>query len=130
MMAELYPVLRELHYLTSRGGLIIGAVMLLAAIYIGLIRRGDVTRVYRIGVYFVIGYMVVSALMGLIMYAYGGRPYDPVHLVYGAGAVLSLPFFVFVEVTAKKRPAMGSYIWAFALMIGIVIRSIATGAAG
>jgi hypothetical protein len=46
------------------------------------------------------------------------------------GALLSLPFFIFVETTAKKRPAMGSYIWAFTLMIAIFVRSIMTGAAG
>jgi hypothetical protein len=41
--------------------------------------------------------------------------------------VLTLPFFIFVETTAKKRPAMGSYIWGFALLVGVVLRSIATG---
>jgi hypothetical protein len=59
-----------------------------------------------------------------------GRPYEEVHLVYGVGAVLALPFFIFVEVTAKKRPSMGSYMWGFALLAGIIIRTISTGAAG
>jgi hypothetical protein len=53
-----------------------------------------------------------------------------VHLIYGLAAVLALPFFIFVEVTAKKRPAMGSYIWGFAILAGVLIRSIMTGAAG
>ena len=43
------------------------------------------------------------------------------------GAVLALPFFIFVEVTAKKRPAMGSYMWGFAVLAGILIRGILTG---
>ena len=129
-MAELYPLLRELHFHFSRASLIVGLLMLAAAVYIGLIRHGDVTRVFRFGVYAVFGFMALQSLVGLAMYAIGGRPYDEVHLIYGAGALLSLPFFVYVETTAKKRPAMGSYIWGFGLMVAITVRLFMTGAAG
>lgn len=129
-MAELYPLLRDLHAHFSRASLLIGVLMLAAAVYIGLIRHGDVTRVFRLGVYAVIGFMALQSLVGLVMYGLGGRPYDEVHLIYGLGALLSLPFFVYVETTAKKRPAMGSYIWGFALMASIIIRLFMTGAAG
>jgi len=73
--------------------------------------------------------MAFQALIGLIMYAIGLRPHEEVHLIYGLGSVLALPFFIFVEVTARKRPAMGSYIWGFAVLAGVLIRSILTGAA-
>jgi heme A synthase len=125
---ELYPFLKESHYWLSRIGLIAGMIMLIIAVYIGLIRHGDVTIWFRRGVYAVLGLMGIEALIGLIMYAAGGRPFEEVHLIYGAGAVLALPFFVFVERTAKKRPAMGSYIWGFALMAAIILRAIMTGA--
>jgi heme A synthase len=126
----LYPLLVEIHYLLSRAGLIIAVVMLLAALYIGLVRHGDVSRAFRRGVYVIFGMMLFEALIGLVMYGLGGRPYEDVHLIYGMGAVLALPFFIFVETTAKKRPAMGSYMWGFGVLAGVIIRSIMTGAAG
>ncbi len=129
-MNELYPILKELHFLISRAALIVGLIMLILAIYIGLIRHGDVTRAFRRGVYAVTAIMILESAIGLAMYAFGFRPHDEVHLIYGAGAMLALPFFIFVETTAKKRPAMGSYIWGFALMAAIILRAIMTGAAG
>lgn len=127
-MEALYPQLKELHFWLSRIGLLIGVLGFAAASYIGLIRHGDVTRAFRWVVYATFVLVLVEAGIGLAMYAVGGRPHDEVHLIYGLGAVLALPFFIFVEVTAKKRPAMGSYIWAFGLLTAIFIRSIMTGA--
>jgi hypothetical protein len=125
---ELYPLFHTAHYWLSRIGMIVGVVMLLIAIYIGLIRHGDVTKWFRRGAYAVFGFIGLEFLLGVLMYLLGGRPAEDVHVIYGFGALLALPFFIFVEVTAKKRPAMGSYIWAFILMVAIFARSIMTGA--
>lgn len=128
MVETLYPLLRDLHFWLSRVGLVIAPVMLVIAIYIGIIRKGDVTPTFRRATYAIFGLMLVEAGIGLVMYLMGGRPVEEVHIIYGVGVVLSLPFFIFVETTAKKRPAMGSYIWGFTLLLGILGRSIATGA--
>lgn len=127
-METLYPFLHDVHYFLSRAGLVIGAVMFAVAFYIGIIRHGDVTRPFLLATYTTVALMGIAGLTGLIMYAVGGRPYDPVHLIYGVGVMLSLPFFIYVERTAKKRPAMGSYLWGFALLAAIIVRSILTGA--
>jgi heme A synthase len=127
---HLYPQLEQLHAILSRVGLAVAVIMFLTAVFIGLIRRGDVSRWFRRAVYTVTGFMILQSMLGLLLYAMNGRPYEEVHLVYGVGAVLALPFFIFVEVTAKKRPSMGSYMWGFALLAGIIIRTISTGAAG
>lgn len=123
------PFLMGSHYWISRIGLASAVVMFALGFFIGVIRKQDVTRWYRLATYTVAGTMAFQALMGLIMYAIGLRPHEEVHLIYGLGSVLALPFFIFVEVTAKKRPAMGSYIWGFAVLAGVLIRSILTGAA-
>jgi hypothetical protein len=128
-MAQLYAILHEAHSFLSYAGLVIGLIMLLIAIYIGLIRHGDVTRAFRRAVYAVVVLMLIESVMGLGIYLLGFRPHEDVHWIYGMGAVLALPFFVYVETTAKKRPAMGSYIWGFTLMAAIIIRSIMTGSA-
>jgi hypothetical protein len=129
--AGVYPVLKHLHYNLSRYGLIVSGVMLVIAIVIGIFRKGDVTPWFRRGVFVVVATMLIQVLIGLyLMYGLNIPSGKPEHIIYGFGALLSLPFFVFVEVTAKKRPAMGSYIWGFALMLGILIRAIGTGPAG
>ena len=130
MSAEVYLFLRQVHFFLSRASLIIGLIGFLVALYVGLIRHGDVTVWFRRGVYAMAALVVVEAAIGLSMYlGINARPHEEVHLIYGLGAVLSLPFFVFVERTATRRPAMGSYIWGFALIAAITVRSIMTGAA-
>lgn len=123
------PFLMGSHYWISRIGLASAVVMFALGFFIGVIRKRDVTNWYRLATYVVAGTMAFQALIGLIMYAIGLRPHEEVHLIYGLGSVLALPFFIFVEVTARKRPAMGSYIWGFAVLAGVLIRSILTGAA-
>lgn len=126
-MMSLYPLFTTIHYWISRVGLLVAVLMFALGLFIGLVRHGDVTHWYRRAVYTIAGVMLAQSLLGLAMYLIGGRPYEDVHLIYGLGAVLALPFFIFVEVTAKKRPAMGSYMWGFAVLAGILIRSIMTG---
>jgi len=127
-MTPFIPLLHDVHYWVSRGGLLVATAMFLIGFFIGIIRHRDVTPFYRYATYIVAGVMVFQSAVGLLLYATGLRPYEDVHLIYGMGAVLSLPFFIFVEVTAKKRPAMGSYIWGFAVLAGILVRGIMTGA--
>ncbi len=127
-MEQLFPLLHDLHYDLSRIGFGLALVMLAAAVYIGLIRRRDVTPLFRRATYAVAVLMLVEAIIGALLYiVIGARPGEDVHLIYGMGAFLALPFFIFVEVTAKKRPAMGSYIWGFAVLAGILIRGMMTG---
>ncbi len=117
----------DLHYQFARYGLALALLMAGIAVYIGIVRQGDVTPWFRRGVYIVFGTVLFQGAVGLLMYLNGTRPAQDVHLIYGAGALLALPFFIFVETTAKKRPAMGSYIWGFALLAGILLRGIMTG---
>ncbi len=124
----LYTILVVIHWHLSRYAFAVAPLMLAIAVYTGIIRKGDVTPWFRRGVYVITGTMVFQALLGVVMmFGMGGQPLDSVHLIYGAGAALALPFFVYVETTTSKRPAMGSYIWGFLLMIGILFRAISTG---
>lgn len=123
-------LLKEVHFHLSRFGLIIALVMFGLAQYIGNWKRGDVIPYFRRGVYVILGTMIAEALIGATMYfIIGARPHDEVHLIYGMASILALPFFIFVEVTAQKRPAIASYMWGFLILAGVIIRSISTGAA-
>lgn len=127
---ERYAFLADVHYWLSRGGLVVAVVMLAVAVYIGLIRHGDVTRWFRGITYTVVAFMALEGVTGSVLWLMGGRPGEEAHLIYGTGAVLALPFFIFVESTAKKRPAMGSYIWGFTMLAAIIVRTITTGPIG
>ncbi|MCU0513854.1 MAG: hypothetical protein MUE40_14945 [Anaerolineae bacterium] len=125
---QLYSVLRHLHNHLGRFTLAVAVFMFGLSLYIGLVRRADVRPYFRRGVYLCVGMMLVEAAMGAVLYfALGARPRDEAHLIYGAGTVLALPFFIYVETTAPKRPALGSYMWGFGLLAGIIIRCLQTG---
>lgn len=125
-----YLVTRAVHFQISRYSLGVALVMAVIAVFLGIVRKDDVTPWFRRGAYVVVGSLLVQAVLGFIlMMGFGAQPYQPEHLIYGLAAAACLPFFVFVETTAKKRPAMGSYIWGFILLMGIIVRAIGTGAA-
>lgn len=125
-MTNSYVLVTELHHWVGWLSLIAGLVLGAVAFYISIIRHGDATPWFRRGVYAVFGLIVVQTALGVILYAMGGRPFQEVHLIYGFGALLTLPFFYFVERTSKKRPAMGSYIWGGFLLAAIALRAIMT----
>lgn len=123
----LYIIIHDLHYQLSRLALAVALLMTGIGIYIGIVRKGDVSRIFRTATFFIVGTMLLQSLIGLLMMTQNAQPREDVHLIYGMATVLALPFFIFVEITAKKRPAMGSYIWGFALLAGVIVRSIMTG---
>ena len=126
--APFYALLRALHRELGRVLLGVALVMALVGSYIGLLRHEDVRPWYRRLTYTLMLWIASQGLLGVALWLLGGRPAEDVHIIYGLGAVLALPFFAFVEVTAQKRPAMGSYIWGFTLLLGILLRSLLTGA--
>lgn len=127
-LANGYVVFRELHAQLGLFTLLLATVMFLVAMYIGNVRGADVTPYFRRGTYIIFATMAFEGAIGLILYAiYGARPGEEVHIIYGMGTILSLPFFIFVERTAQKRPAMGSYMWGFGLLAGIIVRCLSTG---
>ena len=124
----LFIFLHDLHFQLSRAGLIVATLMMVIGIYIGIVRKRDVTPLFRSATYFIVATMLLESLIGLVMLTQNAHPREDVHFIYGMAAVLALPFFIFVETTAQKRPAMGSYIWGFALLAGVIVRSMMTGA--
>jgi hypothetical protein len=128
MDVSFYSVMVALHSHLGRFSLAIAIGMFLLAMYIGLVRHADVKPYFRRGAYVVVGTMLLESIFGAILHVFlGARPGEEVHIIYGAATVLALPFFMFVEMTATKRPAMGSYMWGFALLAGVIVRSMTTG---
>lgn len=127
-MAALYPYLRSAHHIIAWSGVYVGALMFGIGVYIGVVQKRDVTALFRRTVFFIAGTMFVQVLLGVLMwYGVGARPAAEVHWIYGLGAAAALPFFAFIEMTAQKRPSMGSYIWGFGMLVAVGFRSILTG---
>ncbi|MFZ4814122.1 MAG: hypothetical protein ACOYL5_06290 [Phototrophicaceae bacterium] len=124
----LYLWLRGLHYTLAWTGVYVGLAFFGVGLYIGVVQKRDVTRLFRRTVYFIAATMVAQALIGLYLwYGVGVRPQAEAHWIYGFGTAVALPFFAFIERTAEKRPAMGSYLWGFGMLVAIGFRSILTG---
>ncbi len=105
-----------------------GLLLFGVTFYLSVFAKRDVTPLLRRTVYVFIGAMVMQALIGVwLLLVVGVQPAAEVHWIYGMGAALSLPFFVFIEVTAEKRPSLGSYIWGFGMLAAVAFRSILTG---
>ncbi len=127
-MSALYPYLRGLHYLLAWSGVYAGLLMFGLGIYIGIVQKRDVTVLFRRTVYFIAGTMIGQMLIGIALWhGMGARPAAEVHWIYGLGTAAALPFFAFIEMTAQKRPSMGSYIWGFGMLVAVGFRSILTG---
>ena len=127
--ASLYLLLDTMHLYFGYFALFTSVVMLGLSLYIGLRRHADVSPYFRRATYVVFGMMLVQGALGLTMVlGFNVQPGEDVHYIYAAGTIAALPFFIFVEKTAEKRPSMGSYMWGFALLAGIIIRCITTGA--
>jgi hypothetical protein len=127
-VAEIYPILRNLHYIVAWSGVYVGLLMFGVGFYIGIVQRRDVTKLFRRTVYFIAGTMFAQMGVGMLLwYGVGARPAAEAHWIYGVGTAAALPFFAFIEITAQKRPSMGSYIWGFGMLVAVGFRSILTG---
>lgn len=128
MFPTLYPYLQAAHHTIAWTGVYVGLLMFGIGVYIALVQRRDVTVLFRRTVYVVAGVMVMQAILGTVLwFGAGARPVGEAHWIYGLGTAVALPYFAFVEITAQKRPAMGSYLWGFAMLVAIGFRSILTG---
>ncbi len=126
-MIPLDDLLRGIHFYMAWTGVYVGLLMFGLGFLIAIVFKRDVTVLFRRTVYFIGGTMLAQAVIGTYLWTAGYRPAAEVHWIYGVGTALALPFFAFIEITAEKRPSMGSYVWGFGMLVAIGFRSILTG---
>ena len=128
MLTPIYPYLHIAHHILAWSSIYIGLLMFVIGVYIGIVQKRDVTVLFRRTVYVIAATIFVQGGIGLLMwYGVGVRPVAEAHWIYGMGTAAALPFFAFIEITAQKRPSMGSYIWGFGMLVAVGFRSILTG---
>jgi hypothetical protein len=64
---------------------------------------------------------------GLVLFIWGNRPQDTVHVLYGIAAFVSLPFIW--SYVRERHPRQGLFFYSLAALFifGLAIRGIATG---
>lgn len=78
---------------------------------------------------FVIGQLliVVQVIAGVALVLWGGRPAESTHYLYGATAILMLPFFWSYLRSRDQRQALLYYSLVALFIAGLAVRGITTG---
>jgi CDP-diglyceride synthetase len=71
--------------------------------------------------------VVIQGALGMVLYLFGDRPDDPVHLLYGFTAALVLPFVWSYMRSRAPRQALLLYSLIALFIVGLAIRGITTG---
>lgn len=73
------------------------------------------------------GVAILQGLLGLLLRVTGSAPHDPLHYLYGAVAVLTLPAAYFMSDGGRQRRDSLVFGLAGVLLVGIALRGIMTG---
>lgn len=73
------------------------------------------------------GLVVVQGMLGMVLFLWGDRPEDTIHILYGFTAVLVLPFVW--SYVRDKAPRQGLMLYSLVALfiVGLAIRGMTTG---
>ena len=116
----------ELHRLAADAAVVV-AILLLAVVLLSLatgrLRRFGVDRLVLAGVA-VVG---LAGLAGLVLLASGHVPADPLHLVYGPVALLTLPVARYMARQGTERRRTLWMLLGSLVLAGVLLRLFMTG---
>jgi hypothetical protein len=101
------------------------AIAVVAVVITGRMAGRDVRFALDRAILAALGFVAIGIVVGLVILATGGRPTDPLHLLYAAVALLILPIARFSDRLAGHRllaVGVGGVILA-----GLVVRLFQTG---
>jgi hypothetical protein len=119
-------VLVFLHGVGARALLAFAVVLAIWGTY-GYFRHAQVSGGFRSGYLVMAGLTAVQGLVGLAAFAFGGRPTELLHLVYGVFAVIFLPgAYLYAHGGSRRREAviLAGAAWVVSIAY---FRGIATG---
>lgn len=116
----------DVHRFIGLAGIAVAAVALAWSVIIVAARR-EAGRPYLVGLAVVVIVAVAAAVGGLILLLTGPGPADPLHIVYGAIAVLAIP--AGIAVAAGRTPRRQSIVLLVAVLVelGVTVRLLQTG---
>jgi hypothetical protein len=118
--------LAAIHGVGARALLIFALVLAIWGTY-RYFRKAEVSGGFRSSYLIMAGLTALQGLVGLAAFAFGGRPTELLHLVYGVFAVLFLPgAYVYAHGGSRRREAviLAGAAWVVSIAF---FRGIATG---
>ena len=77
----------------------------------------------------VIGQILIGAqgMIGLVLYIWGDRPKDSIHILYGVAAFVTMPFVW--SYVRERHPRQGLFFYSLAALFiaGLAVRGMVTG---
>lgn len=89
--------------------------------------RRDAGRAYLAALGVVVAVALASALVGVLLLLTGPGPADPLHLLYGAIAVLAIPVGIWLAVGRTPRRQSVVLLLAVLVELGVTVRLLQTG---
>jgi FtsH-binding integral membrane protein len=119
-------ILTAVHGVGARALLIFALVLAVWGTY-GYFRKAEVSAGFRSSYLIMAGVTALQGLVGLAAFAFGGRPTELLHLVYGVFAVIFLPgAYLYAHGGTRRREAviLAGAAWVVSIAF---FRGIATG---
>ncbi len=71
--------------------------------------------------------VVAQGLIGLVIFVWGDRPHETLHILYGFAAAATMPFVWTYMRERAPRQGLAFYSFAALFIFGLALRGIATG---
>jgi hypothetical protein len=115
----------QVHELIARAMLLYFALLGVWGLFLAVTRR-PFDPAYRGALVLGVILGVVQALVGVVLLAFGARPRDDLHYLYGLSVIVTLPL-VQQYLAQRRWPAALVYGLASLFIVGLSIRAITTG---
>jgi hypothetical protein len=103
----------------------VSGVAVMAVVVVGRVLGRDVRFALDRAILAALALVMIGIVLGLVILVTGGRPADPLHLLYAAVSLVVLPIARFWDRLARRRPlAIGI---GGLIVVGLVFRLFQTG---
>lgn len=116
----------DVHRIVGLAGIGVAAAALAWSVVIVVVRR-EPGRAYLAALGVVVAVSLAAALLGGLLLITGSGPTDPLHLLYGALAVLAIPVGIALAVGRAPRRQSVVLLLAVVVELGVTVRLLQTG---
>lgn len=116
----------DVHRIVGLGGIAVAAIAVAWSVLIVVARRAA-DRAYLAALGVLVAVVLLAAIVGGLLLVTGSAPADPLHLLYGAIAVLAIP--VGIGLAAGRTARRQSVVLFLAVLVelGVAVRLLQTG---
>lgn len=116
----------DVHRLIGLAAIVAAALATLWSLLVVIARR-DGGRAHLAALGIVVAVALASAVVGALLLLTGSGPGDPLHLLYGAIAVVAIPIGIWLAVGRTPRRQSVVLLLAVLVELGVTVRLLQTG---